>query len=119
MSVAKTTRTICCKLAIHPDDAALLTATQAAFNAAASWCATIAWQHAITNKNTLHFQVYRETRARFGLGAQLACCARDKAAEAIRAGPERGATTCPAFRPTSGNPLGDPLRCPLVPSRRS
>ncbi|HYF64243.1 MAG TPA: transposase [Herpetosiphonaceae bacterium] len=33
--------------------------------------------------------------------AQLACCARDKAAEAIRAGRERGATTCPCFRPTS------------------
>lgn len=100
MSVPKITRTISCKLAIRPDDAPLLTATQAAFNAAATWCATIAWQHGISNKNTLHFQVYRETRARFGLGAQLACCARDKAVEAIRAGRERGATTCPTFRST-------------------
>ena len=101
MSVATTTRTICCKLSIRSDDGVLLTTTQAAFNAAASWCATMAWQQGIINKNALHFVVYRETRARFGLGAQLACCARDKAIEAIRAGRIRGESACPSFRSTS------------------
>jgi len=49
------------------------------------------------------------TRANFGLGAQLACCARDKAAEAVRSmrvAPERRdrntdavlEKTCPTFR---------------------
>jgi len=60
---------MCCKVVIHPDDLPLLTATQIAFNAAASWCGTIAWEQGITNKNTLHFHVYRETRARFITGA--------------------------------------------------
>ena len=101
MSALKTIRTICCTLRVHPDDAAVLRTTQAAFNAAASWCATVAWDQGITNTTTLHHQVYRETRARFGLGAQLACCARIKAMEAVTAGRARGATTCPTFRPTS------------------
>jgi len=59
--------------------------TQTAFNAAASYCATVAWKQAVTNKNKLHFLVYGESRVTYALGAQLACCARDKAAEAVRA----------------------------------
>jgi putative transposase len=62
-----------------------------------------------TAKNKLHHLVYAETRITYGLGAQLACCARDKAAEsvrAVRAAPERrdrdtGAIipkSCPTFR---------------------
>ena len=39
----------------------------------------------MTNKNKLHYLVYGESRVTYGLGAQLACCARDKAAEAVRA----------------------------------
>lgn len=84
-------------------------ATQAAFNQAASYCARVAWDEGITNKNTLHHIVYGPTRLNFGLGAQLACCARDKAAEAVRAvraAPEHRdrdtdtviAKTCPTFR---------------------
>jgi putative transposase len=35
------------------------------------------------------------------LGAQLACCARDKAAEAVRAARANGSDTCPTFKPDS------------------
>jgi len=89
-----------------------LRATQAAFNQAATYCARVAWEQAVTNKNRLHKIVYAATRSTFGLGSQLACCARDKAAEAVRAvraAPERRdptaneviPKTCPTFRDDS------------------
>ncbi len=70
------TRTVCCKLRLDSATDTALRETQAAFNAAASYCASVAWEQGITNKNTLHHMVYGATRAQFGLGAQLACCAR-------------------------------------------
>jgi putative transposase len=85
MTVTLSTRTICCKLAVDAPADAALRQTQAAFNRAASYCATVAWEQGVTNKNKLHFLVYGPTRVNYGLGAQLACCARDKAAEAVRA----------------------------------
>ncbi|NJK80081.1 MAG: IS200/IS605 family element transposase accessory protein TnpB [Chloroflexaceae bacterium] len=72
-------------------------ATQQAFNRAATYCASVAWEQGVTNKNKLHHLVYGATRAEFGLGAQLACCARDKAAEAVRAARSTGSDTCPVF----------------------
>jgi IS605 OrfB family transposase len=84
-------------LAIDKSAQAALTETQAAFNAAASYCASVAWEQAVTNKNKLHKLVYRATREQFGLGAQLACCARDKAAEAVRAARSNKSDTCPVF----------------------
>jgi putative transposase len=95
------TRTICCKLAFDADAETALRATAVAFNAAASYCAQVAWRERITNKNRLHHVVYGATRAQFGLGAQLACCARDKAAEAVRAARSNGSDTCPVFNPDS------------------
>src|SRR5215831_18796388 len=77
-------RTICCKLDIDSHDVAL-TATQRAFNVAATWIARVCWDEGITNTNTAHHRVYGETRVRFGLGAQLAVCARAKAMEAVKA----------------------------------
>ncbi|HEX6780005.1 MAG TPA: hypothetical protein VF099_17485, partial [Ktedonobacterales bacterium] len=74
-------------------------ATQNAFNEAASWIAAICWQEGITNTNTAHHRVYGETRTRFGLGAQLAVCARAKAVEAIKAVKAAGKHTCPTFGP--------------------
>jgi putative transposase len=71
------------------------------FNAAATYCASVAWEERITNKNKLHHVVYGPTRVNYGLGAQLACCARDKAAEAVRAARANGHDTCPTFRPDS------------------
>ena len=90
------TRTICCKLDIDGHDAALA-ATQRAFNAAATWIARVCWDEGITNTNTAHHQVYGETRERFGLGAQLAVYAREKAMEAIKAVKAKHRDTCPIF----------------------
>jgi len=92
MSTPLSTRTVCCKLAVEAAADAALRQTQAAFNAAASYCASVAWEQGVTNKNKLHYLVYAQSRVSYGLGAQLACCARDKAAEAVRAvraAPER------------------------------
>jgi putative transposase len=93
-------RTICIKLDVDAHDAALA-ATQRAFNAAASWIAQVCWDEGITNTNTAHHRVYGETRLEFGLGAQLAVCARAKAVEAIKAVKARKRETCPAFGPRS------------------
>src|SRR6516225_11043324 len=92
------TRTICIKLDVdgHEDT---LAATQCAFNAAASWIAQVCWAEGITNTNTAHHRVYGETRERFGLGAQLAICARAKAVEAVKAVKAKQRETCPAFGP--------------------
>jgi putative transposase len=103
------TRTVCCKVALDSAADAALRQTQIAFNRAATYCAAVAWEQGVTNKNKLHHLVYAESRITYGLGSQLACCARDKAAEAVRAvraAPERRdrATdqiipkTCPTFR---------------------
>lgn len=92
------TRTICIKLDVDGHEDAL-TATQRAFNAAASWIAQVCWEEGITNTNTAHHRVYGETRGRFGLGAQLAVCARAKAVEAIKAVKAKHRETCPHFGP--------------------
>jgi predicted transposase len=81
MTGTLSTRTICCKVALNSAADAALRETQRAFNRAATYCASVAWEQGVTNKNKLHHIVYGATRATYGLGAQLACCARDKAAE--------------------------------------
>jgi IS605 OrfB family transposase len=91
-------RTICIKLDMDGHEASLA-ATQKAFNEAATWIAAVCWQEGITNTNTAHHRVYGETRSRFGLGAQLAVCARAKAVEAIKAVKAAGKDTCPTFGP--------------------
>jgi putative transposase len=91
-------RTICCKLAVDSHDAAL-TATQRAFNEAATWIARVCWDEAISNTNTAHHRVYGETRLQFDLGAQLSVCARAKAVEAIKATKATKRETCPVFGP--------------------
>ena len=92
------TRTICIKLDADGHKT-ILAETQHAFNAAASWIALICWDEGITNTNTAHHRVYGETRERFGLGAQLAVCARAKAVEAIKAVKAKRRETCPRFGP--------------------
>ena len=92
------TRTICIKVDVDGHEASLAT-TMRAFNAAASWSAQVCWAEGITNTNTAHHRVYGETRARFGLGAQLAVCARAKAVEALKAVKARHRETCPTFGP--------------------
>jgi putative transposase len=92
------TRTVCCKLDVDGNDTALA-AAQRAFNAATTWIAGVCWDEGITNTNTAHHRVYGETRERFGLGAQLAVCARAKAVEAIKAIKAKKRDTCSAFGP--------------------
>jgi len=92
------TRTICCKLDVDGHDAALA-ATQRAFNEAASWMAGVCWDEHLTNTNTAHHRVYGETRLAYGLGAQLAVCARAKAVEAVKAVNAKHRDTCPQFGP--------------------
>jgi putative transposase len=91
-------RTICCKLDVDGHEEALAT-TQRAFNEAATWIARVCWDEGITNTNTAHHRVYGETRERFGLGAQLAVCARAKAVEAIKAVKAKHREICPRFGP--------------------
>jgi putative transposase len=91
-------RTVCCKLDARGHDA-VLTATQRAFNKAATWIARVCWDESITNTNTAHHRVYGETRLAYGLGAQLAVCARAKAVEAIKAVQAKHHETCPQFGP--------------------
>ncbi len=78
------TRTICIKLDVARSEV-VLAQTQRRFNEASSWVASTCWEERITNTNTAHHRVYAETRTCFGLGAQLAICARAKAMEAIKA----------------------------------
>jgi putative transposase len=92
------TRTICCKLDVDGHEATLA-ATQRAFNEAATWIARVCWDEGITNTNTAHHRVYGETRLAYGLGAQLAVCARAKAVEAIKAVKAKHRETCPQFGP--------------------
>ncbi len=100
------TRTICIKLDVNGHDA-VLQETQKRFNEAASWIASVCWDERITNTNTAHHRVYGETRSRYGLGSQLACCARAKAIEAVKAArtqeqqckPHQKPITCPQFGP--------------------
>lgn len=92
-------RTVPVKLDVD-GHAAILSETARAFNAAATWIAKVCWVEEITNGNTAHHRVYGETRRRFGLGAQLAVCARAKAMEAIKATRKKGDETCPTFGPT-------------------
>lgn len=92
------TRTVCCKLDVDGHDATLA-ATQRAFNEAATWIARVCWDEGITNTNTAHHRVYGETRLAYGLGAQLAVCARAKAVEAIKAVKAKRRETCPRFGP--------------------
>lgn len=101
MTQTLSTRTVCCKLSLDTDAATAIRATAEAFNAAATYCASVAWSERITNKNKLHHVVYGPTRVNHGLGAQLACCARDKAAEAVRAARANGSDSCPTFAPDS------------------
>ncbi len=91
-------RTVSIKLDIGDHETALHE-TQQAFNAAASWIASVCWDEHITNTNTAHHRVYGETRRHFGLGSQLAVCARAKAVESIKATKAKHSETCPVFGP--------------------
>jgi hypothetical protein len=104
---ATLTRTICCKLDVE-GHAATVAATQRAFNAVATWVAQVCWDERTTNPTTAHHRVYGETRLTYGLGAQLAVCARAKAVEAITAVNAKKRETCPTFGPCGMRALRRP-----------
>jgi len=93
----KLVRTVVVKLDVKANAPALVE-TARRFNAAATWIARVCWNEGITNTNTAHHRVYGQTRADYGLGAQLAVCARAKAMEALKAARRKGGNTCPAWR---------------------
>jgi hypothetical protein len=87
---------------VEDQDTLLLATTQRALNAAATWVAQVCWDEDRTNTTTAHHRVYGQTRKQFGLGAQLAICARMKAVEAIPAVTAKrreDPQTCPQFGP--------------------
>src|SRR5215469_4691918 len=120
-------RTISIKLDIDGHEAALQE-TQKNFNEAASWISAVCWEEHITNTNTAHHRVYGETRSRFGLGAQLAVCARAKAMEAIKAVRVQEAERMARWRATEAQrkrtgkksaPPPEPASCPQFGPRAS
>ena len=121
------TRTICIKLDVAGHEVALAE-TQRRFNEAASWIATVCWDEHITNSNTAHHRVYGQTRSRFGLGAQLAVCARAKAMEAIKAVSRQEAEKMVRWRKADARrkskgkrpvPPPEPAACPQFGPRAS
>jgi hypothetical protein len=121
------TRTLCSKLDVAGHEVALAE-TQRRFNEAASWIATVCWDEHITNSNTAHQRVYGQTRSRFGLGAQLAVCARAKAREAIKAVRRQAAEKMVRWRKANARrkskakkpgPPPEPAACPQFGPRAS
>ena len=92
------TRTICIKLDIDGHDAALA-ATQRAFNAGGDLdCAGVLGRGHHQHQHGPPSRLWRDPLT-FGLGAQLAVCARAKAVEAIKAVKAKQRETCPHFGP--------------------
>lgn len=121
------TRTICIKLDVTGSEA-VLEETQRRFNEAATWIATVCWEERITNTNTAHHRVYGEPRVRFGLGAQLAICARAQAMEAIKAVKTQDAEKLARWRKANARrrkkgkkelPPSEPGSCPQFGPRSS
>src|SRR5947209_8072044 len=120
-------RTISIKLDVDGHESTL-TETQKHFNEAASWIASVCWDERISNTNTAHHRVYGETRSRFGLGAQLAVCARAKAMEAIKAVSRQEAEKMVRWRKADARrkskgkrpvPPPEPAACPQFGPRAS
>ena len=74
------------KLLPTATQAARLLATLRYANAACDWIAGEAWDHRVFRRFPLHKLVYRETRERFGLAAQVAVRAIAKVADAYKTG---------------------------------
>ena len=77
------------------DQKAVLLATMARFNEAATFAARAGFEAGVFSQPSVHKRAYREIRERFGLSAQMAVRAIGKAVECFR----RDKAKCPAFRP--------------------
>jgi putative transposase len=93
----KTTRTVVCKLAPTPEQAADIDATLEAFAAACDFAADAARRIGSTDKVKVQRAAYAEIRRRFGLSANLAIRAIARACAALKVPARRHST----FAPTS------------------
>ena len=91
------------KLAPTPEQHAALLATVERFNAACDWLGGVAFAERCANKVVLQRLAYYETRARFGLAAQLSIRAIGKVVEAYK----RDKTIRPRFRPHGAVPYDE------------
>jgi predicted transposase len=77
-------KTVVCKLKPSEEDAQKLLATLEAFQDACNYISKIAFETGVFNPVALHHMVYRETREKFKLPANLAIRARDRVAKAYK-----------------------------------
>jgi len=77
-------KTVVCKLKPSKEDAEKLLATLNAFQDACNYISNIAFERRVFNPVALHHMVYRETREKFRLPANLAIRARDRVAKAYK-----------------------------------
>ena len=86
-----------------PEQVRALLATVERFNAACDWIGAVAFRERCANKVALQKIVYYDTRARFGLSAQLSIRAISKVVEAYK----RDKTIQPRFRPHGAVPYDE------------
>jgi len=77
-------KTVVCKLKPCGEDAQKLLATLEAFRDACNHISKVAFERRVFNPVALHHMVYRETREKFKLPANLAIRARDRVAKAYK-----------------------------------
>lgn len=82
-------KTVVCKLKPKPEELEKLLATLKAFNDACNYISKVAFEMKLFNPVALHHMVYRETRQRFNLPANLAIRARDRVAKAYKLGKQK------------------------------
>ncbi len=91
------------KLSPTSEQVRALLATVERFNAACDWIGAVAFRERCANKVALQKIVYYDTRARFGLSAQLSIRAIGKVVEAYK----RDKTIQPRFRPHGAVPYDE------------
>jgi len=84
MLLMRLSKTIVCKLKPSEEDAQKLIATLEAFRDACNYISKTAFERRVFNPVALHHMVYRETREKFKLPANLAIRARDRVAKAYK-----------------------------------
>jgi IS605 OrfB family transposase len=77
-------KTVVCKLKPSAEDSEKLFTTLKAFQNACNYISKIAFERKVFNPVALHHMVYRETREKFKLPANLAIRARDRVAKAYK-----------------------------------
>lgn len=80
----KLTKTVVCKLGLSGEERGKLFRTVQAFKDACNYISKVAFEKRVFNPVALHHMVYRETRSRFDLPANLAIRARDRVAKAYK-----------------------------------